>query len=147
MKLKELLGTLPSNKIVGVGSTSAYVIFANASNNELINKAFEHERIRFVNRLAEYEDRLDYAEKVKYEGEPGADYKKWLAERKSTMSRYKEAIKRSKRYLNNFEMPLEREVVDWFVNLDGNISIIVTGNENGKYWCVEEYEKDKRKVC
>lgn len=147
MKLKELLTSLPSEKTVGIGSQSGYVIFAEAGNTALIERAFVAVKNMYENRLVDFEARLDYAKSIKYTKDPsGAEYKRWKAERKSIIDGYKETLKRSKTYISTYQNPLDREVIEWFNTIDGDIAIIVPGLETGKYWYKSEYNKDKRKV-
>lgn len=142
-KLREVLeDAYLQDKHVAVGaSNGSSYIYIGPVDAEIIDKLFTDYRDRIQNRY----DR-DYPEMIKRLDKGTSDLsKEEIMENAYNINKLYTSVSRADSYLKYYKPVMGRDVVKASVREEGDVRIIVTGSEIGKYWFEKEYLKDQKK--
>lgn len=118
MTLEEALKKFNNNEIVSIGSLSAYIYIGPAGDLKKIEKYFKKYKAKVQLKLVKLKNKLVNSKKEK--------------------TLINERIASMENYLLNYKEPMSREVVSIYKKIDYGYSIIITGEEKGDCWLIEE---------
>ena len=145
MKLKNYLAKLDDKQIVSIGAKNgnSYMYIGEAGNVKLICSLFEAYRDSVVKRLG----KLEKKEQTLAMTIPKMEYDQ--TENENRIHKFAKEIamnymniENNKAYLRNYVDPLKREVVETGNrDQEEGIRVIISGQENGKFWFKSEFDK------
>lgn len=141
MALSDVIDKLPDDEVIHIGSDTGF-FFAGSKT----------EYYRDIDQISQdylqtaHKKLKEHLKRIKNLNEdlrkPAVDF----AQIKTIQGKIRTAVEKAQyneSYISSFEPIPDRKVIEIYKRLQGDgICVIVTGDENGKYWSVEEY-RDK----
>lgn len=142
--LDEAVQEMGDDVILHIGSESGFVFVGTKKQYEQMidrisdhyHKFFMEAKNRYTRKIKKYSDKLRELEKSEY-------YEKELRMITESLRTYKRYLKQICNVLNRFKPMRERAAKEVYkrISKDG-IVILIEGDETGKYWNKQEWEKD-----